>query len=68
VEAAIPREKIFITKTVKHFKYEQRSGRRAKARVTIHPSLLLRLRDAASKEAEYHRLVGDLQAAAKPAG
>jgi DNA polymerase len=37
----------------------------AKARVTIHPSLLLRLRDTAAKEAEYRRFVTDLRAAAK---
>jgi hypothetical protein len=36
--------------------------------VTIHPSLLLRLRSAADKEAEYHRFVADLREAAKLAG
>jgi DNA polymerase len=39
-----------------------------KARVTIHPSLLLRLRGDAEKAAEYGRFVGDLQAAAALAG
>ena len=39
-----------------------------KARVTIHPSLLLRLRTEAEKAAEYHRFVGDLRAAAALAG
>ena len=33
-------------------------------RVTIHPSLLLRLRSEAEKIAEYHRFVGDLRTAA----
>jgi DNA polymerase len=33
--------------------------------VTIHPSLLLRLRGESEKEAEYRRFVGDLKAAAR---
>ena len=37
-------------------------------RVTIHPSLLLRLRDEAEKATEYRRFVGDLRAAATLAG
>ena len=40
----------------------------AKARVTIHPSLLLRLRDEAEKAAEYRRFVADLRDAAELAG
>lgn len=35
-----------------------------RVRVTIHPSLLLRLQTEAEKVAEYHRFVGDLRAAA----
>jgi DNA polymerase len=34
-----------------------------RVRVTIHPSFLLRLRDEASKDAEYRRFVADLRAA-----
>jgi uracil-DNA glycosylase len=37
-------------------------------RVTIHPSLILRLRTEAEKVAEYGRFVGDLRAAAALAG
>lgn len=40
----------------------------AKARVTVHPSLLLRLQTEAEKAAEYRRFVGDLRAAAELAG
>jgi uracil-DNA glycosylase len=36
--------------------------------VTIHPSLLLRLRDEAEKERQYRQFVEDLQLAAKAAG
>lgn len=39
-----------------------------KVRVTIHPSLLLRLREEAEKLAEYERFVADLRAAAQLAG
>jgi DNA polymerase len=39
-----------------------------KARVTVHPSLLLRLQTEAEKAAEYRRFVGDLRAAAELAG
>jgi len=39
-----------------------------RVRVTIHPSLLLRLRTAAEKHSEYARFVGDLRAAAALAG
>lgn len=40
----------------------------ARVRVTIHPSLLLRLRTEAEKHAEYGRFVDDLRAAAALAG
>ncbi|HWB51585.1 MAG TPA: UdgX family uracil-DNA binding protein [Stellaceae bacterium] len=126
--AAVPRDKVFVTNAVKHFKYELRGKRRlhkrpdageieacrwwldlerslvrpqailamgataarglfgravtissarhgvhtladgTKARVTIHPSLLLRLQDEADKLAEYERFVADLKAAAALAG
>jgi DNA polymerase len=33
--------------------------------VTIHPSWLLRIREEAQKEAEYHRFVADLRLAGK---
>ncbi|HEX3881057.1 MAG TPA: UdgX family uracil-DNA binding protein [Stellaceae bacterium] len=46
----------------------QTLGDGTKARVTIHPSLLLRLRTDAEKAVEYGRFVGDLQAAAALAG
>jgi DNA polymerase len=39
-----------------------------KARVTIHPSLLLRLQDEADKLMQYARFVADLRAAAALAG
>jgi uracil-DNA glycosylase family protein len=39
-----------------------------KIRVTIHPSLLLRLREAAEKEFEYRRFVADLRVAAALSG
>jgi DNA polymerase len=127
-EGGIPRDKVFVTNAVKHFKYEWRGKRRlhkrpdageieacrwwldlerslvrpevvlamgataarglfgramtintaretvhmlpdgTKARVTIHPSLLLRLRDDADKATEYQRFVADLRAAATLAG
>jgi uracil-DNA glycosylase len=40
----------------------------SKARVTIHPSLILRLSTEIEKAAEYQRFVSDLQAAASLAG
>ena len=127
-EGGIPRDKLFVTNAVKHFKYELRGKRRlhkrpdageieacrwwleferslvrpdvvlamgatavcgvfgrtmtitaardsvhvlpdgTKARVTIHPSLLLRLQDEADKLAQYARFVADLRAAAALAG
>jgi DNA polymerase len=39
-----------------------------RVRVTIHPSLLLRLRTDSEREAEYRRFVGDLREAAAIAG
>jgi uracil-DNA glycosylase len=39
-----------------------------KARITIHPSMLLRLKEEAEKLAEYRRFVADLRAAAELAG
>jgi uracil-DNA glycosylase len=127
-DAHIPREAVFVTNAVKHFKHEQRGKLRLHKRpnayeiercqwwldlerqlvnpatlvalgataarsllgrpanitklrgqrlatadgatvmVTIHPSLLLRLKDEASEERMYRQLVGDLEMAAGWAG
>lgn len=56
---------VTITK-VRELTSELQDG--TKVRVTVHPSLLLRLQTEAEKAAEYRRFVGDLRDAARLAG